>query len=164
MERKVVVAALLGAGVCLALGAAGWSQLDEDPDGGWPLGGPTVTVRRPPPVTDLIVFVTIDVTEDQAATVGDLLEEDGAVAGYHFMDHDESVEEYNRIFADNPAMLAEGRENPDLIPASFRIDLVEPDSSGASDLAERLTELPGVFKVVDGTPGNPGDDPASAGG
>lgn len=156
MDRKIVVAACLGvvAGVLLGVGAS--TVLDDDePAQAAPREAvePTTTTAAvglvdPPPDHDAVVFLARHVTEGERAALEDLLASDPAVADFRYMDHEASVVEYEEIFCDNEAMLAEGRRNPNLIPTSYRIELVDPDDPDVADLLERLEDAMGVMRVT----------------
>lgn len=102
----------------------------------------------PPPDYDAVIFLARHTTEAESAALEDLLASDPAVADFRYMDHEASVAEYEETFCDNEAMLAEGRRNPNLIPTSYRIELVDRDDPDAADLLERLEDAAGVMRVT----------------
>jgi cell division transport system permease protein len=70
---------------------------------------------------EVVVFVNRDISQADQDTLQDDLDAHPEVAKTRYMDSDASLEEYKRIFRNNPAMLAEADKDPDLVPNSFRI-------------------------------------------
>jgi cell division transport system permease protein len=95
---------------------------------------------------EVIVFVDRKITPEQTSALRKKLDDHPEVADWHFMDTKASTEEYNRIFDDNQAMLDRIRENPDLLPNSYRITPVDKETQSILSLTRQLKEEPGVLR------------------
>jgi len=97
---------------------------------------------------EVVVFVNRNIEQADKDKLEDKLTAHPNVSAVDYMDEDESMEEYNRIFANNPAMLAEGEKNPDLVPTSFRVTPSTKDTQSILSLTEVFSTEPGVMRAT----------------
>ena len=97
---------------------------------------------------EVIVFLQRDITEEAKDALETELGDHPNVAEVRYMDKDASMEEYQRIFANNPAMLAEGEKNPDLVPTSFRVAPSTNDPQSILSMAEQFSTRDGVLRTA----------------
>jgi cell division transport system permease protein len=99
---------------------------------------------------EVVVFVERSMTQEQHDTLEETLKEYPGVEKVRYMDEDESMEEYTRIFRNNPAMLAEGEKDPNLVPTSFRITPGTDDPDAIIAMSRQFGTMTdqGVMKSV----------------
>ena len=97
---------------------------------------------------DVIVFLEFDITSEESAAIEQVLASSPLVAQFEYWDHAMSHEEALRLFRDNPEMLAKLQASPELVPASYRVTLVEDDVPSATELILALDGVAGVLKTV----------------
>ena len=97
---------------------------------------------------EVIVFVDRQITPEQKQALEDKLGDHPEIADSHFVDDDASRAEYERLFEDNQAMLDRIRENPNLLPNSYRITPVSKETQAILSLTEQLRKEPGVLKAT----------------
>jgi hypothetical protein len=88
-------------------------------------------------VTDVSVFLTADITDEQRAAVDSALRADGTV---YYESNDEAYIAYKKLFSDVPAIL-DGVDASEL-PESFRVKLRR------AVLTTDVTGMPGVDQVI----------------
>lgn len=93
---------------------------------------------------ELEVFMHVDATDRQIADVRAELEASPLVVSFRFLTKADAYEEFERIFADQPALLAD--TSPDALPTSFRVRVTEESALPRIESAFRWT--PGVDEVV----------------
>lgn len=99
---------------------------------------------------EVVVFVKRDLPQAQWNDLEQTLKGFPGVDKVRFMDEEESMKEYKRIFRNNPAMLAEGEKDPDLVPTSFRVTPSTEDPDAIISMSRQFgtyTEK-GVLKSV----------------
>ena len=99
---------------------------------------------------EVVVFVKRDLPQAQWNDLEDTLKGYPGVDKVRFMDEEASMKEYKRIFRNNPAMLAEGEKDPDLVPTSFRVTPSTDDPDAIISMSRQFgtyTEK-GVLKSV----------------
>jgi len=104
---------------------------------------------------DVLVYIDRDITEAQFHAIGQHLDDDGRVTAWEYFDSEASMEEYRDVFAGNPEMLAEGETNPELVPTTFRIELVDDRPDAMIAFIEDYVVLDGVTRAtssLDATP------------
>ena len=97
---------------------------------------------------EVIVFLKRDITEEQRSALQAELEGHPNVDHVRYMDTEASMEEYRRIFENNPAMLAEGENNPELVPTSFRVAPSTKDPQLILSMAEQFATSEGVLRTT----------------
>lgn len=95
---------------------------------------------------EVVVFVNRNIEQADKDKLEDKLNAHPNVSAVAYMDEDESMEEYKRIFANNPAMLAEGEKNPELVPTSFRVTPSTKDPQSILSMTEVFSTEPGVLR------------------
>ena len=98
----------------------------------------------------VIAYVRDDVSP---ATIGSLQEEIGMwdeVADVFFVSKVEALEEARVLLADKPATLRVIEENPDIVPASLRVQPTDPEDY--STIEVRLQGTPGLLRVQSAGP------------
>jgi len=95
---------------------------------------------------DIEIFMRVDATKHQIATVRNTLERQrGAVGAFAYLDKQAAYAEFKRIFRDKPDLVA--KTKPSDLPVSFRVELVEPEKN-ASSLLSRFEGAPGIDYVA----------------
>lgn len=116
------------------------------------LGAGLLTQRQVGTARDLFfedvevsVFLTDGIEEDQRASLERDLAEHPVVAEVEYESKQEAYEHFQDIFSDNESLL-EG-VSPDILPASFRVSLVDPQQYAM--VASAFEGRPGVDEVAD---------------
>jgi FtsX extracellular domain len=164
MKTALAVLGGLAAGLVIA-GGAFVALGDEDAGDDPPVPGdrerpsPSVTDQ---PAADLgvptrggevIVFLDGDVSDEERRGVESALEAHPDVVAYEYWDHEESLAEARTLFRDNGEMLAKITEQPEIIPASYRLDVAGDDVESAGRVTLDLEGLPGVMRATVATAG-----------
>jgi len=97
---------------------------------------------------EVIVFLDRDITPEVRDDLEQSLTNHPQVEGVRYMDTEASLEEYRRIFENNPAMLAEGEQNPELLPTSFRVTPATESPEAILSMTEQFATEEGVFKSL----------------
>jgi cell division transport system permease protein len=97
---------------------------------------------------EVIVFLDRAITDEARDDLEQTLTAHPQVAGVRYMDTEASLEEYRRIFENNPAMLAEGEANPELLPTSFRVTPDTENPQAILSMTEQFATEEGVFKAL----------------
>ena len=97
---------------------------------------------------DMAVFLKGTITQETFDALEQKLADDVRVVEFEYMDTEASMEEYRRIFAGNPEMLDAAEQNPELVPASFRLRLVDERHDAVIALMEEYAVLDGVMRVT----------------
>ena len=100
------------------------------------------------PDADVAIFLRRDLTETRRRELEQELSSDPRVASYEYYGEKESMQELERLFAGNPAMLDEARKNPDLVPTSFRLKLRDVSPAEVDALTRHFATQPAVLKAV----------------
>ena len=96
----------------------------------------------------VIVFLERDIPNETKDALETELKNHPNVASVDYMDTEESMAEYRRIFENNPAMLAEGENNPELVPTSFRVAPSTQDPQLILSMAEQFATSDGVLRTT----------------
>ncbi|MGW4461590.1 permease-like cell division protein FtsX [Micromonospora sp. NPDC004704] len=94
--------------------------------------------------TDVSIFLTAGVTDQQRTAVHRILDADPAVRTLTFESRDEALARYRKIFEDAPELVAAVKASQ--LPESFRIKLTERSRYGS--LVARVGREPGVDEIV----------------
>jgi cell division transport system permease protein len=97
---------------------------------------------------ELIVFLKRDISEDQRSALESVFNESDEVDDFEYMNLEQSNAEARRLFDRNEAMLTQIEENPELVPASYRIKPVRKDTAVISSLQQQFASQPGVLKTT----------------
>jgi cell division transport system permease protein len=97
---------------------------------------------------ELIVFLKRDISPDQRTALETVFNENDEVDNFDYMDLDQSNAEARRLFERNEAMLTQIEENPELVPASYRIKPVRKDTAVIQSLQQQFASQPGVLKTT----------------
>jgi hypothetical protein len=89
------------------------------------------------------IFMKADAAPSEVAAVRAALNTDPVVASIRFLDHNDALAEFKRIFADQPA-LVQSTKAADL-PESFRITT---QTTKHTDSLQRYTSMPGVDTII----------------
>jgi hypothetical protein len=95
---------------------------------------------------DLEIFMKVDASTEEVVHVRNDLFSDPQVAATRFLNHNEAFTEFQRIFAEQPDIVA--KTSPTDLPESFRV--VAKDSADGDAISTRYSDLPGVDTVVSG--------------
>jgi len=98
----------------------------------------------------VIAFIRDDVSAAAVADLQDEIKGWPEVKDVFFVSKAEAIEEAKRLLANEPAALRVISENPDIVPASLRVQPIVPDDYAA--IALRLEGTPGVQKVQSAGP------------
>jgi hypothetical protein len=93
---------------------------------------------------DIEVFMTVDATPEQIDAVAEGLAQDARVGSVDHLTKQDAYEEFTRIFADQPELLASTR--PEALPESFR--LIIADDADVDAIAAAFASMPGVDEVL----------------
>ena len=94
---------------------------------------------------EVAVFLEDDITNDQRAELEERLRVHPVVSSVEFESQDEAFEQFQELFEDQPSMLAS--VTPEMLPASFRLELTDPEEYAVVESAFR--EYEGVDEVTD---------------
>jgi cell division transport system permease protein len=94
---------------------------------------------------EVSIFLAADITEEQRTALDQRLANDPLVASYDYETRDEAYQKFGTLFADSPELVE--ATNPESLPESFRIRLVNPEQFGLID--EQYTGTPGIDEIVD---------------
>lgn len=97
---------------------------------------------------DVIVFLEFDITSEESAAIEQVLASSPLVARFEYWDQAMSHEEALQLFRDNPEMMAKLQASPELVPASYRVTLVEDDVPSATELILAFDGVAGVLQTV----------------
>jgi cell division protein FtsX len=89
------------------------------------------------------VFMNVAATPEQTAAVRAAIEQSPRVQQLEFMSRDDAYREFQRLFADQPDLVA--TTSPEALPESFRVDI--DDTSKSERFARTLENLPGIDEV-----------------
>ncbi|MEU3454849.1 permease-like cell division protein FtsX [Micromonospora sp. NPDC006766] len=94
--------------------------------------------------TDVSIFLTPDVTDQQRSAVERALEENSAVRTIVFVSREEALARFRKAYEDQPELVAGVQASQ--LPESFRIKL--SGRSQYADLAARFRRMPGVDEMI----------------
>ncbi|WP_326556381.1 permease-like cell division protein FtsX [Micromonospora sp. NBC_01796] len=94
--------------------------------------------------TDVSIFLTVDITDQQRTAVHRILDADPTVRTLTFQSREEALARYRKTFEDVPELVAAVEASQ--LPESFRIKLTE--RSRYASLASRVEREPGVDEVI----------------
>lgn len=94
----------------------------------------------------LFVYMNPTASQDQTDAVARVLDESDQAASVDFFDRDETFEEFQKLFRDQPDLI--NSTNPEDLPTSFRIKPESTDAEVVSSLGDSLEALEGVKKVA----------------
>ncbi|MEU5727066.1 permease-like cell division protein FtsX [Micromonospora sp. NPDC047738] len=94
--------------------------------------------------TDVSLFLTADITDQQRSAVASMLHVDPAVRTMMYESREQALIRYRKIFEDAPQLV--GAVKASQLPESFRIKLA--GRSQYVNLAARVERMPGVDEVV----------------
>lgn len=107
----------------------------------------TLTLRWQDDV-DAIVFLERDITEEQQDALETLIDEHPDVDRWDYVDHEESAQEFERLFERNESMINWIEENPEGVPTSYRIVPRTVDRAHIKQLTDFFAEEPGVLETT----------------
>jgi hypothetical protein len=94
---------------------------------------------------DVIVYLRPRVTDAQIVDVERRLRAEPSIVDIEFFDQDRALEEFRRLFADDPALVES--VTPDVLPPSFRLVVLDHDVEAIAPLLDDLESAPGVQQV-----------------
>lgn len=94
---------------------------------------------------EVTIFLATEISEEEQAALDARLASDPLVADYYFESKEEAYEKFQEQFADAPDLVR--ATEPDALPASFRVELTDPDQFATMD--DRYGGEVGVDQVVD---------------
>lgn len=97
---------------------------------------------------ELIVFLQRDISEEQRAQLEAAFDENDEIDRARYVDIEESQAEARRLFDRNEAMLKQIEENPELVPASYRIAPQTKDTAVITSLQQQFNSQPGVLRTT----------------
>jgi len=96
------------------------------------------------------IFMNVDATDAQIASVQNTLKEDRDVKKFTFLTKQDAYEEFKRLFQNDPDLVALGVDvGPEALPPSFRVAPQEAELT--ETLADRYRTEPGVNEVKTAT-------------
>jgi cell division transport system permease protein len=110
-------------------------------------GAETLSTRWQDDV-QIVMFLDRDVADEQQEALETALDEHPEVARFSFFGESESIEEAQRLFATNDAMLQRIDENPSMIPNSYRVVPSTVERDAVSSLTAQLASEPGVMRAT----------------
>lgn len=119
-------------------GATAEGELEQSPSITAP---PTTTCA---PANEVVVFLNPAVTDDVVAVVEAGLRDLTGVVDLRYVDQQAAYDEFVRLFADSPELLA--TVDPEILPPSFRVVLDDP--ARVEDVQRAAESLSGVGQVV----------------
>jgi len=139
------------AGLMLALGCTA----DDKPDDAVPSPTTSTTaaasmscaVADPDDPGEVIVFLEQDIDEAERAAIASVIEADSRAQSYRYLDEEDSMAEFERLFAESEEMLERAREHPENLPTSFRVVPAAEDRAAIEAMADDLDALPGVLRA-----------------
>ena len=90
------------------------------------------------------IFMTVNPTDEQVADVHAELEQDRRVQRFFYLTKEDAYEEFKRLFADKPDLVAE--TSAEALPPSFRV--APKNVEDTQDLKARYSTLAGVDVVI----------------
>jgi cell division transport system permease protein len=99
---------------------------------------------------EFIVFMNPDASPEQIDAVEQALLDSPQVDDFDFFDQQAAFEEYQEIFAEDESIMRD-LVTPDVLPASFRVRPVTPESAVVDALVQQFGQEPGVYKVAAAT-------------
>lgn len=97
---------------------------------------------------ELIVFLQRDISEEQTAELQAAFDANDEIAKADYVNLEQSQAEARRLFERNDAMLKQIEENPELVPASYRIEPRTKDSAVIASLQQQFNSQPGVLRTT----------------
>jgi cell division transport system permease protein len=97
---------------------------------------------------ELIVFLQRDISEEQRAELQAAFDENDEIDDAKYVSIEESQAEARRLFDRNDAMLKQIDENPELVPASYRIAPRTKDTAVIASLQQQFNSQPGVLRTT----------------
>ncbi len=94
---------------------------------------------------EVLIFLDDDVGSEQRAALEDELVNHHLVSHVDYESQEEAFAQFQELFADNPTLL--DSVDPEVLPASFRVELVDPEQYAA--VASAFEGRPGVEEVSD---------------
>ncbi|MFL6205131.1 MAG: cell division protein FtsX [Acidimicrobiales bacterium] len=95
---------------------------------------------------EFIVFLQPESTQEQKASVQADLEANPDVREIHYVDQDETYEEFKKIFEGQTQLIE--TVSPEVLPPSFRVEPVTKDPEVVQALGETFRSKAGVYEVV----------------
>ncbi|MEU8259643.1 permease-like cell division protein FtsX [Micromonospora sp. NPDC048999] len=154
LRRRRHRLAAAGAAGMVTITALGVAYVATPPDGSVPaatvpaglamLVNPTCKPPARGTATDVSIFLTSDVTDQQRGAVKRALEENRAVHTIVFISHDEAYARFSKLYEEEPDLVASVQ--PSQLPESFRIKMAGRSQYAA--LAAHVKQMPGVDEIV----------------
>jgi len=146
-RHRLVGAAVATVTAVAALGVATVGAPPDAPPETVPAGfamllNPACTSPARDTATDVSVFLTPDITDQQRAALDRALETDPAVQTHRYESREAAHAHLARMFADAP-QLVDAVKASDL-PASFRVKLSGP----YADFVDRVGAMPGIDQII----------------
>ncbi len=94
---------------------------------------------------EVLIFLDDDIGSEQRAALEDDLVDHHLVSHVDYESQEEAFAQFQELFADNPTLL--DSVNPDVLPASFRVELADPEQY--AEVASAFEGRPGVEEVSD---------------
>ena len=95
---------------------------------------------------EFVVWMQVDATREEDQSIRSMLGESPGVFEWHYMDQDDTYEEFQEIFADSPELVE--TVTPDILPPSYRVVPTDPDVDVVKELGDQFLGQPGVRTVV----------------
>ena len=93
---------------------------------------------------ELEIFMKTNASDPNVNDIRTALASDKNVRSFRFLNHDDAMAEFKKIFADQPALLE--TTTPDVLPESFRVAPVRAELT--QQVADSYSQRPGVDTVV----------------
>jgi hypothetical protein len=153
-RRRRAPVAVAACVALLALGAAGAIVLARDRDGssietaasGIEVAPDELSSHR----ADVEVFMGVDATHAEIADVREIVTSLPGVKHFAFLDKEDSLEEFRRIYASDPDLVK--NITADALPTSFRILLGRPGAGARDRIQSRLASQHGVEGIATSDP------------
>jgi cell division protein FtsX len=115
--------------------------------GGAVVGASTLTATQVGsiPAPDIEIYMTVKATPEQIAAVRKVVRRSGSVRTFAFLNHEDALREFRRLYRDQPDVLAKG--TAETLPTSFRVVLAEGEKPGP--LKRALNGVAGVDEIKD---------------
>jgi cell division transport system permease protein len=94
---------------------------------------------------EVSIFLSAEITEEEQANLESTLDADPMVADFYYESQEEAYEKFKVLFADAPDLVE--ATDPERLPASYRIQLVNPEQF--AQIKEQYTGVAGIGDIVD---------------
>lgn len=96
---------------------------------------------------EVAIYLVKTISPQEQQALSQQIHADPLIKGSIFVTRQEAVRNFQRLFADQPALANSVDDNSDVLPPSFQVSLKDPDR--LADIAAEYENVPGVDSVSD---------------